>query len=442
MFLYIAIAIVNLCSEFSFFYMYYTLQAKRFHIAKMMLLIVVPTIITLFISPLPKFLLAHFGISTLLTAHVINLALNLLFLIAVGERDIKKTAFYTLFSYMLWFIFSLGFAGLLDFCASRWNPSVYFSYLLNILFSFLLAWVMSKAIPKYDLCRITAYLQSQIDTWPKTIVLYPAFLFFTTIMDSVRSEDVAYSITLFLTCMVVLFVLLAVMRSTSARINMEDKERAQQTVIDQQSLYIQSLEEIHQNTRRLRHDYKNMITSLYLQSKEGNLQEIEDAMGKILEDFDMDIGRKMNLTNQLANIQVMELKSLLLNKITIINRLHIGFRFEVLYPVDDLIIPKMDLVRALGILLDNAMEEVSGNGGDISLMILREERLLTFVVDNSLHHEVSMAELYREGYTTKGEGRGLGLSSYRKLIDKYSNVSSQTVIQKGRLIQELQIEVK
>ncbi len=156
----------------------------------------------------------------------------------------------------------------------------------------------------------------------------------------------------------------------------------------------------------------------------------------------MDIGRKMNLTNQLANIQVMELKSLLLNKITIINRLHNGFRFEVLYPVDDLIIPKMDLVRALGILLDNAMEEVSGNGGDISLMILREERLLTFVVDNSLHHEVSMAELYREGYTTKGEGRGLGLSSYRKLIDKYSNVSSQTVIQEGRLIQELQIEVK
>ena len=44
--------------------------------------------------------------------------------------------------------------------------------------------------------------------------------------------------------------------------------------------------------------------------------------------------------------------------------------------------------------------------------------------------------------TTKGEGRGLGLSSYRKLIDKYSNVSSQTVIQEGRLIQELQIEVK
>ena len=147
MFLYIAIAIVNLCSEFSFFYMYYALQAKRFHIAKMMLLIVVPTIIILFISPLPKFLLAHFGISTLLTAHVINLALNLLFLIAVGERDIKKTAFYTLFSYMLWFIFSLGFAGFLDFCTSRWNPSVYFSYLLNILFSFLLVWVRRFELP-------------------------------------------------------------------------------------------------------------------------------------------------------------------------------------------------------------------------------------------------------------------------------------------------------
>ena len=43
-----------------------------------------------------------------------------------GRKRYQKTAFYTLFSYMLWFIFSLGFAGFLDFCTSRWNPSVYF----------------------------------------------------------------------------------------------------------------------------------------------------------------------------------------------------------------------------------------------------------------------------------------------------------------------------
>lgn len=442
MFLYFATGIVNLCSEFSFFYAYYALQEKRFPIAKIMMLSVALTILVMFIKPLPQFLKVHFGISTLLTGHVINLSLNLLLLMAAGERDFKKTMFYALFSYVLWFTFSLGFAGLLDLWISSWIPSVYFAYLLNILFSFLMVGIIHLAIPKYDLCRITAYLQNQTATYSKIIILYLGFLFFTTIMDSVRSKEVHYSTTLFLTCLVVLVVLLAVLRSTSARILLEDKEKMQETVIAQQNMYIQNLEEIHQNMRRLRHDYKNMVTSLYLQSKEGTLQDMEDTMGQILHDFDMDIGKKMNLTNQLANVQVLELKSLLLNKITEINRLHIDFHFEVLYPVDDLIISKMDLIRAVGILLDNAIEEVSGSGGDISLMILKEERMLTFVIDNSLHHEISMAELYREGYTTKGEGRGIGLGSYRKLVEKYDHVSSQTMISDGRLIQEFRIEVE
>lgn len=438
---YFVIGLVNICSEVSFFYMYYALQEKRFPLVKLLLLSVVLCMLTLLIVAVPMFLRNQFGISTLLTGHLINLVFNLLALVVAGERNIKRIMFYVLFSYMLWFIFSLGFAGLVDFFISSWIPFVYIAHGLNILCSLLLVWSMRIAIPKYDLGRLAEYLQKQIDTWPRIAVLYLGFLFLTTIMDTIRARDIEYSVTLFLTCLVVFAGLLAVLRMTSARIALEDREQVQETVIAQQNMYIQTLEEIHKNMRRLRHDYKNMITSLYLQSREGNLQEVEDAMGQILEEFDMDIDKKMNLTNQLANVQVMELKSLLMNKITQINRLHIDFHFEVLYPVEDLAISKMDLIRALGILLDNAIEEVSGSDGDMSLIILRQKRLLTFVVENSLHHEVSMAEIYREGYTSRGEGRGIGLTSYRRLVEKYDCITSQTLIQDGRFVQELQIEV-
>lgn len=431
--------IVTACSEFSLFYMYYALQGRRSPMMKLLLLSVVPCIFAMSIVPLLIFLRDHLGVSMLLTGHLVNLSLNLLVLIAIGERNLKRTMFYTLFSYMLWVIFSLGIEGGLEFLASRWMQSLYFSYGLSVTSSLLLVFVMHIAIPRYDLCRVIDYLQRGTDTWTKIITLYLGFIFATTIMDTIRSREISYSVILFLTSLIIFAVLLAVLRSTFARIALEDKERMQETAIAQQNLYIQNLEEIHQNVRRVKHDYKNMITSLYLQSREGNLEEIEDAIGQMLQEFDMDIDKKMNLTNQLANVQVMELKGLLMNKITEINSRHINFHFEVLYPVEDLILPKMDVIRAVGILLDNAVEEVSGNDGDISLIILREKKLLTFVVENSLHHEITIAELYREGYTTKGAGRGIGLSSYRKLIDKYQNVSSQTMIQEDRFIQELRI---
>ena len=46
-----------------------------------------------------------------------------------------------------------------------------------------------------------------------------------------------------------------------------------QIVLHQQQLYIQDLEDIQQNMRAFKHDYKNMMSSLYLNSKEGNIKK-------------------------------------------------------------------------------------------------------------------------------------------------------------------------
>lgn len=66
-------------------------------------------------------------------------------------------------------------------------------------------------------------------------------------------------------------------------------------MLQQQNLYIQSLELIQQNMREFKHDYHNMMVSLYLQSKEGNVQEIEQRLSQMMNDFDDSIGEKMIL---------------------------------------------------------------------------------------------------------------------------------------------------
>ncbi len=54
-----------------------------------------------------------------------------------------------------------------------------------------------------------------------------------------------------------------------------------------------------------------------------------------------------------------------------------------------------------------------------------------------------MVDLHRvgtEGYSTKGNGRGVGLSSYRRITDKYDFVLTSTAVQDGCFIQELKIQ--
>lgn len=89
-----------------------------------------------------------------------------------------------------------------------------------------------------------------------------------------------------------------------------------QIVLHQQQLYIQDLEDIQQNMRAFKHDYKNMMSSLYLNSKEGNIKKVENLIQGMIDDFDDTIDSKMALTTQLSNIRESEVKSLLFKKIT------------------------------------------------------------------------------------------------------------------------------
>ena len=204
-------------------------------------------------------------------------------------------------------------------------------------------------------------------------------------------------------------------------------------------MYIQELESIQSSMRSFRHDYKNMMSSLYLQSREGNIEEIEKNIHGLIDDFDENIDRKMNLTVQMANIQISEVKSLLYKKITEIQKKGIDFRMEVMYPVEETGMKPLDLSRALGILLDNAIEETEKTGGKISLVVSGQQDAVHIIVENTIERGVDLARIYEEGYSTKGSGRGNGLPGLRRILEKYSSASLMTECENGTFIQKLAI---
>ena len=99
---------------------------------------------------------------------------------------------------------------------------------------------------------------------------------------------------------------------------------------------------------------------MYLQVKEGDMDAVQSFIQEMTEDFDRQAGDQIRLLNQLANVHMVEIKGLLLEKLARMQKEEIHCELEVLRPFERTRMRSTDLCRCLGILMDNAVDEVRG----------------------------------------------------------------------------------
>ena len=102
----------------------------------------------------------------------------------------------------------------------------------------------------------------------------------------------------------------------------------------------------------------------------------------------------------------------------------------------------MQLSRVIGILLDNAIEACLELESDklLEITILRIDKTIDFqIANNFLNTGIPIEELKKEGYSSKGENRGLGLISAQDIIKNY-NMILTTKIENNMFKQILTIE--
>ncbi len=241
--------------------------------------------------------------------------------------------------------------------------------------------------------------------------------------------------------MVVLMAALVVYlakRSDAAR-----KIQVQQDIIAQQQLYERDLEIIRQEVRTFRHDYKNLLANLSKQAGEGELERLRRTLSELDIGFDLRLGRKIQVSTQIGNVQIPEARSLLLGKLTVMQENGVDFRLEVLYPVAAVDMDVWDFVRCLGILIDNAMEAALDTEQPwVEIVLLAQEGRLLLRVSNSYANMIEPGNMWNDGWSTKGAGRGLGLASYQRILESYPNASPCTSWENGIFVQELTVEGK
>lgn len=232
----------------------------------------------------------------------------------------------------------------------------------------------------------------------------------------------------------------------AGRQEMQKKQiQTQQISMQQQNTYIESLEKLQSEMRKFRHDYKNMMSGMYLQAKEGNMEAVQDFIQDMTIDFDHQVGEQIRRLTQLGNIHMIEVKGLLLGKMEKMQQEKISCELEILRPFERTRLRTTDLCRCLGILIDNAIDEVRGKQDkrpkpQVHIMISRQEACTTFRVKNSLYSTIDFHKIWQLGYSTRGSDRGIGLASYKSILERYENVISLTTIKDGYFIQELKIQ--
>lgn len=211
----------------------------------------------------------------------------------------------------------------------------------------------------------------------------------------------------------------------------------------QQQNYLRQMEDVQKEIRSVHHDYKNMFAGIYLHASEGNTVEIQKFLTDKFFQIDQRIEEKLKQQNQLLLIENLEIKGLLISKLAQAETKGITVHLEVsnIFPV----IPMeySDLLRIMGIFLDNAIEavtEIEQSFQKISIMMLQDEGNLIIRIKNPTLQKISLHDLMRPNFSTKGKNRGFGLANVKKIVAKYPHVLNDIDLQNDWFIQTLTIE--
>lgn len=206
-------------------------------------------------------------------------------------------------------------------------------------------------------------------------------------------------------------------------------------------LYTQELEHQYTEIRKFRHDHQNILSSLDAFIQEEDFDGLKRYYEKKLKRASEHLESNNFKLENLSRIKVKEIKSIVASKLIRAQELGIDATFEAKEDIEFVPADSVAMVRALGILLDNAIEELQEiKQGSMQVGFIRDRNTIHIVIQNSCRPDMPrLHKLKESGFSTKGQNRGLGLASLVELIGQLPNVTSETLIEQGLFKQILVI---
>ena len=327
--------------------------------------------------------------------------------------------------------------------ASLWdNAYAAFCYaVLQVMFYYIITLLCGKAI-RWGLLNRKGLLQIQ-QVWyliDAALLLFLILFFFTGVSRGASSAAglIYYNALPFVGYLLVaVFLSLSMFSAYREKVRTETRQRALQDLQD----YTRNLEAMYDGLRSFKHDYINILTSLSGYIENGDMAELKDFFEEKILPTENLITQGDYKLNQLSNIAVLEIKSLLSAKMIYAHEMGIDVTIDIPNYISGFSIDTVDLARILGIFLDNAVETaLEAAHPEVGLNIIQNPNTVAVIIRNNLQDsELALHKLKQQGFTTKAGHTGIGLANAQRMIRSYDNILWETTLKDDCFTQYLEI---
>lgn len=225
----------------------------------------------------------------------------------------------------------------------------------------------------------------------------------------------------------------------TARKNYEAQKKVE--YLENLNEYTKNLEMVYNNLRSFKHDYINIMASLAAYIDEKKYDELETFFYNHILPMQKNLTQKNASLNNLLHIHILELKSILYTKLVLAVNQNIEVTLDIPDEIESIPMESIDLIRMLGIYLDNAIEACLETANPmIHFHLGKINQDIVFIISNTfIDKGLSVTQMYKKGVTTKGTGHGFGLYNVSEILNRYNNIYHETLIQEGLFIQQVQI---
>jgi len=338
----------------------------------------------------------------------------------------KVNNFYLINSIILSFLItifaSIISSGFIVFLHGFLNLDDVTTIMIFLLFEFIMA---SFVLLIYKINNIN-YKFKEIDSWTLTVILSYLLILLTVFIYFVQKLK-AYTtlisgILAFLIIQSIAMLLIYIYESN--RQKEKFKYRLMKEELTNLEFYTKQLDNDQKEMHKFRHDYKNILLSLNEISDNNSDTKLKKTLVKLgiysntyFNNISMDDFKDLEfVTNPY-------IKTILISKLKSIKSENVNCYFECKNDIDRIDIDIFDLIRILGVSIDNALEETQKQkDGKIQIIMIEQKNQVDITIKNTISKKLSLSQIKEYGFSTKKNHSGIGMVNIQNIKKKYRNL--------------------